>query len=857
MCCRNAPIPLSLFGEEEDDSVPSEPALDLAAPWGGFLLPGQPWTSAVAEQEKAAAPQSAVTHAAHQPDGAVVPLPQQAIVGSAHEPADSVCVSAVPAQSPGLAAHVGTATSLATESSDSWPTAFTEASQALPSSTGVPSESAACVDAADAAELPSSHADQPSLQLQAAEVREHIDSMPRLLQATPTDGPEHATRHLQPGKPTADSADAAVSQHTSAVPAWKGGASPQAGSGGKGQIRTPSGSIDWSATGFDFGAPGSPVNAAAPAPQHKFLAPEQADRCGSAAVEADAKPSGGSAEEAPGSSSAAPEQALEPGSAARHADEEDDWEFGDFAGAAASLQDPSLESAAVGGLPALDLQNNQALSAPSVLVHSDSGKGAFATGIDTADSAVQEGCGDDREAAAVESDSADPDDGWGSWDAPEAAAQSLAPVTAELGGAPGLATGLPSPRLSAQLAPGGSGVLSFDQWGRAYSKLEQQVAKSGTGKPAATEEASVTPAADASMFELSEPPWGASQAPADDVWASLAALDDARALGDAADLPASQPPQQHAHTARNIPSNDAFTDPFASFASMTQATEPAQIGPVAFGTEGELLSLPTPGVDSTAVGWSAEGVFVGDQSSQKVAEPAEIVARQASAAGRSQQDLQAEKESTGQSKQAPSFTAHRSWGDGWADCVAESVAQPPDQATLPSGAVSSWPQMREEDMALEKALGCDRQKALLCLAQVCSPCASCALSAGFPVHGVFHCHQPFIVLSVQYKGGCSSAAIACSPVWSYIGRVCRQLRVSWSVGSSSGLRRAHWAAQQLPWAAARCSSTLQPLPMCALWRALWMLRCAAGRPQRPAWRLSSAGCLRNVRRPGSSLLQVC
>ena len=735
MYCRNAPIPLSLFGEEEDDSAPSEPVLDLAAPWGGFLQPGQPWASAVAEQEKAAASQPAVTHAAQAPDTTAVPVPEMTFTS----------------QQPGPAPHLGPGSSLAAESSDSWATVFTEASQALPGSNGALDGPAASKDAAgaaqsDAAKSPSGVGDQPSLQQQTGDTSEHITSTSHVLWAVPIDRPGHATQHLHPDKPAAESADAADNCQADSTPAEKGATSAQAGLPGQSQGRMPPGSIDWSAMDFDFGAPGSPVNAAQPASQQACLDADEADKSSTTAAVASANHAHGLPKEALDSRHALPEQPGQPESAAQQADEEDDWDFGDFAEATASVPDTSLESAPDGGLPALKLQNFQApwatdaqpaaepFSASPEPVNEDWDTGSLAAGSDTAATANQDGSGSAKPAAVVDIESAVAGDGWGSWDASEAAADSSAPVTAQLGGALNLAAALPSPRLSVQLAPGGSGVLSFDQWGRAYSKLEQQAAKSGAVKqPTADPKAAKSPAADADTFSLSESSWGASQAPAADVWASLAALDEGHALGNAADSAANQPPAQHAHTAGSIPSHDAFADPFAAFDSVAEEVEEGPpAGPAAASTEGELLSLPMPALGSTAASWSAEDGFVRDQHLQHVQEAAEGDVIQASAAGSAdsnQQAQQASKESTGE---LPSFTAQRSWGDGWADCVADSMAPLPAQATQPPDTVSSW-RRQEEDLALEKALGCDRQTALLCLAQVCFPCASHAMSARLPV----------------------------------------------------------------------------------------------------------------------------
>ena len=718
MCCRNAPIPLSLFGEEEDNSAPSEPVLDLAAPWGGFLLPGQPWASAVAEQEKAAASQSAATHAAQAPDRAAVPIPD----------------AAVTVQQPGQAPHLGPASSLAAESSDSWATAFTEASQALPGSNGMPDGAAASHSAPDgaqsnAAELPSSNGPQPSLQLQMAETQEHVDSTSCKLQATPTDEPEHVTQHVHPGRPTPEVVDAEVSLYHGSAPAGDGVDSAQAGPVGQSQIRTPPGSIDWSAMDFDFGAAGSPVNAAEPVSQH--FSPGESPLGGigsSAAAEAEATNPEGAPEEAPSSSSAMPGQATAPASAAHRADEDDDWDFGDFSEAAASVPEVSLESAAVDSLPALDLQSFQAPSAAgsqSVVeppnapseAFLDWDEGSLAISNNTAASANQDDSGGGRTAAVVTIESTVADGGWESWDASEAAAASPAPVTAELGGAPSLAAALPSPRLSAQLAPGGSGVLSFDQWGRAYSKLEQQAAKSGTGKqPAADPEAAGTQAANADTFSLPEPSSGASQAPAADVWASLAALDEGHALGTPIELTSSEQPAQSAYTAGSMPSHDAFTDPFAAFDSVAEESG-STAGPTAISTEGEQLSLPMSAVGSIAASLSAEDGFVRGRLPEQVEQPAEVDVKHTSTAGSAdsrQQALQAGKKGMGEQ---PSFTAQRSWGDGWADCVADSKVPLPAQTAQAPDTVSSW-KRQEDDMALEKALGCDRQTALLCLAQV-------------------------------------------------------------------------------------------------------------------------------------------
>ena len=742
LCCRHAPIPLSLFGEEEDDSAPAEPVLDLAAPWGGFLTPGQPRTSAVAEQEKAAAPQSAVMHAAQAPDGAMPPMSHQAVASSVPELADSAHDGDPLAQQPTVSPYLGRAASLAAESSDSWVTAFTEASQTLPGSNAVPGGPAGSEDAAFPAQFAAPDTllgvgehTTPS-RLQSTEMQDHCSSTSHSLQGTIANGPNDAGPCINPGKLTAGTHDAAVSdQASSAQPAEDGATSAQAGPGAQGHMGKAPHSIDWSAMDFDFGAPGSPVHAEEPASQQASLDPGVGDRSSSIAAEAHASHSNSLSEEAPGCSIALAEKAWEPASVEEHAGEEDDWDYGDFAEASLSIPGASLKPATSGGVPALDSHDFQASSAAgaqptaeastatSEVVNPNWDEGSAIFGTQPTPRVDGEGPGDSRDGTATSAEAAAAGDEWGSWDASPAAAEASSPVNNELGGAPSLETALAPPRTSAQLAPGGSGVLSFDQWGRAYSKLEQQVARSGAAKhPAANPEAAETLTADAGTFSLPEPSWEASQATTADVWASLAALDEANALGGTADSVASHPPVKDAQAAGSMPSGHASTDPFAAFDSVAEEVDPRQTaGPVVSNAEGESFSLPMPAADSTADSWSASEGFVSNQPTLQGAESAKTAAHRTSAigtAGSIQQELRASGRNVGQPVPAASLPAQRSWGDGWADSVSDSMVLPPDQATWPLDAVSSWKPRQEEDVALEKALGCDRQTALLCLAQV-------------------------------------------------------------------------------------------------------------------------------------------
>lgn len=234
-------------------------------------------------------------------------------------------------------------------------------------------------------------------------------------------------------------------------------------------------------------------------------------------------------------------------------------------------------------------------------------------------------------------------------------------------------------------------------------------------------------AAAASGLELREPSWRASETAISDVWASLAALDEAPALGPHAESRAEsagiQLPGHAAYAISSTQSHDASTDPFVAPDPLPESgsAQPVMIA-ASFHADADFLSLPMPAVEGTPESWTAINSFVSGQNSSRTDQPAAAPGEHSPAAriGQSSESaLQAGKASKAEAEEVGSFAEQRSWGDGWADSVADSMALPPDQATWPLGSASSWKCRQEEDTAFEKALGCDRQTALLCLAQVC------------------------------------------------------------------------------------------------------------------------------------------
>ena len=477
--------------------------MDLAVPWGGLLLPGQPWASASPKQATPIAPLSAGTLAAEQPDVA---------------PGVAVSTSAFPAQQPvlGSLAHymaAGPAASSTAEPSDSWDTAFTEAP---PSGNGLPGgspvkESAADVSASRADAAPGAGL-LPIVQLQSLETQEQAKPQRESgsdLQASPmteAEGAADTAESRQASSVPVGSADMAVN-HGSSAPAGAAASSCPTAVAAQGQNRMSLG-IDWSSMDFDFGHSESLDNGAAE-PATQVADPGLAE---DSAV--DGKPAqikavnSDSSSGATLGSSAVEQQAVEPESAPEPADEDDDWDYGDFADASEALQHSGLEPAATSTGPVLDQQNFQAAASAfdvelaKAAVQPDASElngTSIPAGVPPAlhfQNGHPAGAKDVPGAAAI-TDSAFEADEWGSWDASEAAADSSSPLSAELARATSLATKVSTPRLSARLAPPGSqgsSVLSFDQWGRAYSKLEQQAARSGPAKqPAASGKALSTP----------------------------------------------------------------------------------------------------------------------------------------------------------------------------------------------------------------------------------------------------------------------------------------------------------------------------------------------------------------------------
>ena len=599
--------------------------LDLAAPWGGFSLPGQLMARAGPKQALHAAVQSATMHAHSEPEPAAA-VPGRATTSSSNlelraadaSPAQqSDSASAVPQTAPEPAA------SLAAESADSWDTGFTEAPQKLPDAAQSGDEPSQ-VALASAAASPDEHAASPPAVPSAAALPDALGN--RLLQPSPPASADAVSTGAQRLQGSSEQLE--VPRASAAI------AQTQVGH------RTPPGSIDWSSLDFDFGpeedfhaavsetSPGHPDDP----PQHASADAEQQSKSAAPDRLHEGAPQNRLYLE---SHRAEPQGCLDAEPAAAAAEEEVDWDFGEFAEAKEPAQGPVIEATAF-------------------------------------------------------------------------RAAAMTPPQLEVEAAPSLATGLPSPRLSAQLAPAGSyasAVLSFDQWGRAYSQLERQAARSGSAK----QPLSSARDAEDTAVSFSESSWQAPESSPVDLWASLAALNEAHTLG-----AVSERAQQQ------VPGQGAFTDPFAAFESQPEAVS-FQHGAdvVNFSTEAELISLPMPAVDGHAPSGHAkaglQGQEVSFQAEQAAEDPQETKHPEMPTKQRGEASYRVP-------EPAGSFAPQRSWGDGWADSVAEVV---PDQAAWPAAeSAGSWRRMQQDDLALQKALGCDRQTALLCLAQVCTCCLS-------------------------------------------------------------------------------------------------------------------------------------
>ena len=617
-------MPLSLFGEEEVDSPVSAPVLDLAAPWGGFSLPGQLMASAGPKQALHAAVQSAALHAYSEPEPAAA-VPGRATTSSSDmelhaadaSPAQqSDMDSAAPQTAPEPAA------SLAAESADSWDTGFTETPQKLPDAAR-PGDEPCHVALASAAASPDEHAASPPAVPLAVALPDALGNS--FLQPSPPVSADAVSADVQ--RLQSSRVQLEVPRASAAI------AQTQIGH------RTPPGSIDWSSLGFDFGpvedshaavsetSPGHPDDP----PQHASADAEQQSKSAAPDRLHEGAPQNELYLE---NHRAEPQGGLDAEPAAA-AEEVNNWDFGEFAEAEEPAQGPVIGATAFSGA-------------------------------------------------------------------------GTTPPQREVEAAPSLATGLPSPRLSAQLAPAGSqasAVLSFDQWGRAYSQLERQAARSGS----AAQPVSSARDAEDTAVSFAESSWQAPESSPVDVWASLAALNEAHTLGAVWE-----------RAQQRTPGQGAFTDPFAAFESQPEAVS-FQHGAdvVNFSTEAELISLPMPAVDGHAPSGHAKAGLqdreVSFQAEQAAEDPQETKHPEMPREQRGEASYRVP-------EPAGSFAPQRSWGDGWADSVAEMV---PDQAAWPAAeSAGSWRRMQQDDLALQKALGCDRQTALLCLAQVCTRCLS-------------------------------------------------------------------------------------------------------------------------------------
>ena len=278
----------------------------------------------------------------------------------------------------------------------------------------------------------------------------------------------------------------------------------------------------------------------------------------------------------------------------------------------------------------------------------------------------------------------DQEDSWGVWDASGGAAASAEQPAQE--------SAEHQARLSMQPGPAGSqgsALLEFDQWGRAYSVLETQAA---------------------SRCEAPAPPASTS-----DVWASLAALEEEHMAAAGMEAASTQLPPPEAHAAVTEQAHDAF----ASF-DMTLKEDPPQqwaVSPSLVTIEAEHVIFPKQEAHDDTASRSTP-----------------VTLEQAQPSG------QAAVSSAGEGH-AAEFAAERSWGEGWADSMVDVPGGQPDQAAWALEPGSSWKARQEADMALEQALGCDRQAALLCLVQVGSSlprCGSLTKSCCGPGHWTKH-----------------------------------------------------------------------------------------------------------------------
>ena len=324
------------------------------------------------------------------------------------------------------------------------------------------------------------------------------------------------------------------------------------------------------------------------------------------------------------------------------------------------------------------------------------------------------------------------EDSWGAWEASETAAASVEQ--------PAQASPVHQAGLSAQLAPAGShgsALLEFDQWGRAYSALETQAAASAA----------------ASSREARAP-----SASTSDVWASLAALEEGPMAADDMESAPAQLPPPEAHAALSEQAHGAF----ASFDALLQEDPPQQraVNPPLVTVEAEHVSLPRPEAHDDAASRSTRITL-------EQAQPSGLAAVGSAGAGH-----------------AAELAAERSWGEGWADSMVDVPGVQPDQAAWAMEPASSWKARQAADVALEQALGCDRQAALLCLVQVSgslSRCGSLEKRHRCPGHRTRYYPQAAVEKNISLTV-----------------LLCRRWQGFWAAGSSCGQRPAHWAALTQP-----------------------------------------------------------
>ena len=598
--CRNTPIPLSLFGEEEEEDLPNAaPVLDLAALWGGFMLPIQPVASAVQS-----------LNAAQQPVQAGTARPDPAASSPAHAESSDVDRCSDAAAQPTLAMQA--------------PHVAPEAAASMPPDSW---------DAANAEALPPAPAVSRAL------------SKPRgsdgCSQALVSAAPENAPSVCAGG--TNDPTD---SQQASRAP---GEAGTNIASAAQVALPKPehsiaSGSIDWDSLDFDFGPVGNGhCTAEEPASQHAAV--DEGKGTGTVISE------GSSAHISHVSIVANPAEAAEPaawpsaqsgamqissththsslscnaepmrdGEAGAAASDEDEWGFGEYEAAAVSSLGVALAAADADGVHSVDQENS-----------------------------------------------------WGVWDALGGAAASVEQPEQE--------SPMHQARLSAQLAPAGSqgsALLEFDQWGRAYSALETQAAAFAA---ASSRKAAVPPASTS------------------DVWASLAALEEAHMAAAGMEAAPAQLPPPEAHAAISEQAHGAF----ASFDALLEE-DPLQqqaASPSLVTVEAEHVSPPKQEAQVDTASGSTPGTL-------EQAQPSGQAAVRSAGAGNTAE-----------------LAAQRSWGEGWADSMVDVPGGQPAQAAWAMEPGTSWKARQEADLALEQALGCDRQAALLCLVQVGSPLPRC------------------------------------------------------------------------------------------------------------------------------------